>query len=258
LNFAVVAPGPLLYISVWPTGQPKPLVSTLNDLTGTIVAAAAIVPAGTGGSIDVYATNNTDIIIDINGYYAASFGTPTAGYAFPNASGTPLMTIAPGGNVGIGTPTPASTLDVAGDINMSGRLLYNGTSILAIPTDLNNTAVGLQALSANKGYYNTATGGQALANNEYGGNNTATGGQALHANTSGSNNTATGFQALTSTPQGPTTRLPAQALSNTTPRGATTRPMAKVPFSPTAQGLLTRPLAKVPFPPTPQGTTISP
>jgi hypothetical protein len=71
LNFAVVPPGPLLYISVWPTGQPQPLVSTLNDLTGTIVAAAAIVPAGTGGSIDVYATNNTDLIIDINGYYAA-------------------------------------------------------------------------------------------------------------------------------------------------------------------------------------------
>src|SRR5215467_8844652 len=55
LNFAVVPPGPLLYISVWPTGQPQPLVSTLNDLTGTIVATAAIVPAGTGGSIDVYA-----------------------------------------------------------------------------------------------------------------------------------------------------------------------------------------------------------
>src|SRR6516225_6881861 len=71
LNFAAVPPGPLLYISVWPTGQPQPLVSTLNDLTGTIVAAAAIVPAGTGGSINVYATNNTDIIIDINGYYAA-------------------------------------------------------------------------------------------------------------------------------------------------------------------------------------------
>jgi hypothetical protein len=48
------------------------LVSTLNDVTGTIVANAAIVPAGTSGSIDVYASNNTDIIIDINGYYAAA------------------------------------------------------------------------------------------------------------------------------------------------------------------------------------------
>jgi hypothetical protein len=46
------------------------LVSTLNDLTGTIVANAAIVPAGTAGDIDVYATDTTDLVVDINGYFA--------------------------------------------------------------------------------------------------------------------------------------------------------------------------------------------
>jgi hypothetical protein len=71
---AVVPPGSLGYITVWATGQPEPSVSTLYDLTGTIVANAAIVPAGTNGSIDVYASNNADLIIAINGYYAA----PTA------------------------------------------------------------------------------------------------------------------------------------------------------------------------------------
>jgi hypothetical protein len=58
------------------------LVSTLNDLTGTIVANAAIVPAGTSGSIDVYASSVTDVIIDINGYYTALTGTPLAFGAF--------------------------------------------------------------------------------------------------------------------------------------------------------------------------------
>ncbi len=58
------------YLTVWPAGQDKPLVSTLNALTGTIVANAAIVPAGTGGDIDVYPTTNTDLVIDINGYFA--------------------------------------------------------------------------------------------------------------------------------------------------------------------------------------------
>jgi hypothetical protein len=28
------------------------------------------VPAGTSGSIDVYVSNTTDVIIDINGYFA--------------------------------------------------------------------------------------------------------------------------------------------------------------------------------------------
>ena len=64
---------PLGYLEVWPTNQqPQNPVSTLNNLTGTIVANAAIVPAGTGGDITAYASNDTDLVIDINGYFAAA------------------------------------------------------------------------------------------------------------------------------------------------------------------------------------------
>ena len=75
LNFTAV-PYPSLgtslsYLEVWPTGQePQNPVSTLNNLTGTYVANAAIVPAGSGGEITVRASNNTDLIVDINGYFA--------------------------------------------------------------------------------------------------------------------------------------------------------------------------------------------
>jgi hypothetical protein len=87
LNVTVVPPGPLGFITLWPTGPSRPSVSTLNDLTGTIVANAAIVPAGTSGSIDVYASSVTDVIIDINGYYAPQTGTPLAFGTF-DANGT--------------------------------------------------------------------------------------------------------------------------------------------------------------------------
>jgi hypothetical protein len=70
LNFSVVPHGGLGYMTVWPTGQTRPLVSTLNDITGTIIANAAIVPAGTGGDVSVYPSNDTDVIIDINGFFA--------------------------------------------------------------------------------------------------------------------------------------------------------------------------------------------
>jgi YVTN family beta-propeller protein len=70
LNFSVVPHGGLGYMTVWPTGQPRPLVSTLNDVPGTIIANAAIVPAGTSGDVSVYPSNDTDVIIDINGYFA--------------------------------------------------------------------------------------------------------------------------------------------------------------------------------------------
>lgn len=62
---------PLGYLEVWPKDQkPQYPVSTLNNLTGTIVANAALVPAGTGGEITVYPSNNTDLVIDANGYFA--------------------------------------------------------------------------------------------------------------------------------------------------------------------------------------------
>ena len=73
MNFTVVPVQgqPLGYLTVWPQGQSKPLVSTLNNLTATIVANAAIVPAGTGGGIATYPDQNTQLVADIDGYFAA-------------------------------------------------------------------------------------------------------------------------------------------------------------------------------------------
>ena len=63
---------PLGYLTTWPSnGEPPPGISTLNAPTGTVTANAAIVTAGQGGDIDVYPYgNNTDLLIDINGYFA--------------------------------------------------------------------------------------------------------------------------------------------------------------------------------------------
>jgi YVTN family beta-propeller protein len=70
LNFTAVPKGPLGYLTTWPAGQNQPLVSTLNALTGVPTANAAIVPAGNGGDIDVFVSNDSDVLIDINGYFA--------------------------------------------------------------------------------------------------------------------------------------------------------------------------------------------
>jgi hypothetical protein len=70
LNVTVVPHGPLSYLSIWPAGFERPLVSTLNSFDGRVVANAAIVPAGTDGAINVFVTNPSDVILDINGYFA--------------------------------------------------------------------------------------------------------------------------------------------------------------------------------------------
>ena len=69
-NVTVVPHGPLGFLTAWPTGQSQPFVSTLNSLDGTILANAAIVPAGTGGAVSFFATDTTDLVVDINGYFA--------------------------------------------------------------------------------------------------------------------------------------------------------------------------------------------
>jgi hypothetical protein len=70
LNFAAVPKGSLGYLTAWPAGQPQPLVASLNDVTGTIAANAVIVPAGAHGAVSVFASDATDLVIDINGYFA--------------------------------------------------------------------------------------------------------------------------------------------------------------------------------------------
>jgi hypothetical protein len=70
LNFTVVPSGPLYYLTTWPTGQTQPVVSTLNASSGLITANAAIVPAGASGDINVFTSNTTQVVIDINGYFA--------------------------------------------------------------------------------------------------------------------------------------------------------------------------------------------
>ena len=69
LNATVVPRGSLGYVTVWPTGLPRPLVSTMNSFDGRVKADAVIMPAGTDGAVSIYASDVTDVLLDINGYF---------------------------------------------------------------------------------------------------------------------------------------------------------------------------------------------
>jgi len=84
MNFTSVPNGPLNFLTTWPAGQTQPLVSTLNAPTGTVTANSAIVPAGTNGDISVFVTNTSDLVIDVNGYFAP-----------PGAGGLSLYALTP-------------------------------------------------------------------------------------------------------------------------------------------------------------------
>ncbi|HEV7551293.1 MAG TPA: hypothetical protein VGP65_06410 [Candidatus Angelobacter sp.] len=101
MNFTAVPKGPLGFLTTWPAGQTQPLVSTLNANTGAVTANSAIVPAGTSGDISVFVTHDSDLAIDVNGYFAPPATGGLSLYALTpcrvldtrtSASGAPLTT----------------------------------------------------------------------------------------------------------------------------------------------------------------------
>jgi hypothetical protein len=77
VRMTIVPPAPVGYLTAFPAGQSLPVVATLNAPAGGVIGNSAIVPAGTQGAIDVFVTNTTDLVIDINGYFAPP-GNPGA------------------------------------------------------------------------------------------------------------------------------------------------------------------------------------
>jgi len=69
LNVTVAPRRPLSYLTIYPTGQTRPLASTLNSFQGKVVSNAALIPAGANGRISIFVTDDTDVIVDVNGFF---------------------------------------------------------------------------------------------------------------------------------------------------------------------------------------------
>ena len=180
--------------TTWITGSNNTAIGNRSTFaTGTLSNATAI---GANAEVDV---SNALVLGSINGVNGATAST----------------------NVGIGTTSPAYTLDVNGTINATGFSLsgqpfafgsfasqnvFLGFAGNSITTGSYNTASGSQALLHNTaGSYNTASGLDALLSNTTGGSNTASGYGALFYNSTGDSNTASGTDASSSTRRAPST-----------------------------------------------------
>jgi hypothetical protein len=111
-NFTVVGPAGGGFLSAYPAGGAFPSVSTLNFVGGQTVANAAVVPLGAGGAVTVVSgVSGSDVLIDVNGYYALSGDRNPA----PASPGNPL-TIQGGGATAGGTDLRGGDMTMAGGI----------------------------------------------------------------------------------------------------------------------------------------------
>jgi uncharacterized membrane protein len=98
-NFVVVVPtGKAVgWLAAWPDDTTWPGTVVLNAAQGGIIGNSAVVAAGVDGGIQVMATDNTDLVIDVNGYYLAG----GAGGAGPVGPMGPMGPIGSQGAAGV-------------------------------------------------------------------------------------------------------------------------------------------------------------
>ena len=108
-------------------------------------------------------------------------------------SGSTRMFISSSGNVGIGTTTPTSTLDVSGSSRISSNITVTGSLTVSGSARINTLTIGLGGGQVSN---NTAVGVDALFSNTSGTTNSAFGNSTLRANTTGVENVAVGHNAM--------------------------------------------------------------
>jgi hypothetical protein len=117
LNVTVTNPSEPSYLTVWPTGLPRPEVSSLNwgwSPTGYAVPNLVQVAVGVGGQVSIYnAAGSADVIFDVAGYVAAPLESPGGdGFYTPvvpqrvldtrdGTGGVPVSAVGPGGTVSV-------------------------------------------------------------------------------------------------------------------------------------------------------------
>ncbi len=130
LNFTAVPPHGLGFLSAWPSGITRPLVSTLNAPTGQVTANAAIVPAGTGGAVSLYASSDANVIIDVNGYFAAPASGQSPLWLYPLTPCRVLDT-RDGNGLFYGTITDDTSASPCGVPSTSQAVVLNATVVPA-------------------------------------------------------------------------------------------------------------------------------
>jgi hypothetical protein len=235
LNFTIIGGAGTFqnaFLTAWATGDSQPVASTLNFNANQLESNAAIVPAGTSGSINVFVNAPGHLLIDVNGYYKAisivnsvngQSGVVTMAALPPGSANSTLRHNGTNWVTNIGLTSDGSNVSVNGVLRLSpGEVLmtrgFLGNRFLS--TISGSLILGDLAGGASMtGPYNTALGTGALFSDTSGAWNTAIGHQSLNVNMGGDNNTALGFRALASSSSSDNTAIGSSALSNTTGGG---------------------------------------
>jgi hypothetical protein len=138
LNVTVTNTTAASYLTVYPAGATRPLASSLNWAAGKTIPGLVTVQVGTGGAITIFnGVGSTDVVVDLEGYFAAPSGTAGGEVALTPARITDTRT-------GSGRPNAGSTLGVGGTITVqvtgAGGVPASGASAAILNVTVTNTS----------------------------------------------------------------------------------------------------------------------
>ena len=110
LNVTVVDGTASSFLTVWPTGDPKPLASSLNWTGPAATPNGVTAPVGAGGKVSFYnLTGTVNVLADVTGYYTAAADAAAAVEQCrrPDGRRGPPRGVQPAGEDRIGQPDVA-------------------------------------------------------------------------------------------------------------------------------------------------------
>jgi hypothetical protein len=143
------------FLTAYPQGTTAPTASNLNFVPGQVVANRVIVPVSASGQINILNhAGNTDVVVDVNGYFSDSTGAATAGSLFNPVTPARVVDtrnnpepIGPAGNLTVpiagtnGVPATGATaavLNITEPFNTSGGFLtVSPTAPAPVASDVN-------------------------------------------------------------------------------------------------------------------------
>ncbi len=139
LNVTVTNTTDSSYLAVYPAGGTRPLVSNLNWVMGETVPNLVIVPVGANGQVTIYNhTGNTDVVVDLQGYFAPEASGSVAGQYSPLTPARITDT-----RTGSGYPNAGSTLGAGSTLNIQvtgqGGVPVNNVSAALLNVTVTNT-----------------------------------------------------------------------------------------------------------------------
>ena len=147
MNVTAVLPSRAGFFTVWPCGSAMPTTSNVNFTTGSVVANGVVASLGAGGAVCIYSDQQSDVLVDVLGWFGAGTGQPPYTGAIPSRLVDTRNAI--GGPTGVVTPGAPKAVAVRGvSVNVNGTPRQ-------VPTDASAVALNVTMVEAQEAGYAT-------------------------------------------------------------------------------------------------------